>query len=550
MLLRGAYFLYIRKRLLKMSTREHISAKMRRVHSTNTTPELLFRKALWQRGLRYEICKTELPGKPDIVLPSRRIAIFVDGDLWHGGQWQHRGNVALEDQFGITPSKEYWLGKIRRNMERVCSATNSLLCSGWTVLRFWESEIHKNLESCVETTMKVIQRGSSPTRFSLLPRKSFAEFFAGVGLMRMGLEREGWFPDFANDIEKQKKEMYCGHFEADGVPFIVKDVHKISANEVPSVTLATASFPCNDLSLAGARAGIKAGSSSAFWGFVKILDDLGERRPPLVLLENVPGFLTSHKGSDFREALITLNQLGYTVDAFFLDAVSFVPQSRQRLFVVGILNTDTNQASSDFQLTGQFESGVRPKALSAFIEANTQINWKIRPLPPPPPSRLRLKDILDNLPDDAPEWWSAERAAYLLNQMSPRHREQADRMIASSRWSYGTVFRRMRNGRSMAELRVDGIAGCLRTPRGGSGRQILFKAGKNKYFARLLTPREAARLMGADGYRINVSLNQALFGFGDAVCVPVIEWIARYYLNPVVNELLRGKPLKGLAQGA
>ena len=101
----------------------------------------------------------------------------------------------------------------------------------------------------------------------------------------------------------------------------------------------------------------------------------------------------------------------------------------------------------------------------------------------------------------------------------------------------------------MAELRVDGIAGCLRTPRGGSGRQIIFKAGKGQYFARLLTPREAARLMGADNYRIKVSLNQALFGFGDAVCVPVIEWIARYYLNPVVNELLRSAPLKAMAQG-
>jgi len=83
----------------------------------------------------------------------------------------------------------------------------------------------------------------------------------------------------------------------------------------------------------------------------------------------------------------------------------------------------------------------------------------------------------------------------------------------------------------------DGVAGCLRTPRGGSGRQILFKAGHGTYFFRLLTPRECARLMGADNYRIEVPFNQALFGFGDAVCVPVIEWIARHYLNPVVNEL-------------
>src|SRR5260370_5299035 len=111
---------------MSVSTQPDISARMRRIHSTNTTPELLFRKALWQRGLRYAICKTELPGKPDIVLPSRRIAIFIDGDLWHGGQWQRRGKVALEDQFGAALSKDYWLGKIRLNLDRDCSASTNL----------------------------------------------------------------------------------------------------------------------------------------------------------------------------------------------------------------------------------------------------------------------------------------------------------------------------------------------------------------------------------------------------------------------------------------
>jgi DNA (cytosine-5)-methyltransferase 1 len=125
--------------------------------------------------------------------------------------------------------------------------------------------------------------------------------------------------------------------------------------------------------------------------------------------------------------------------------------------------------------------------------------------------------------------------------MSPRHRAVAEEKMAGSRWSYGTVFRRIRNGVSMAELRTDGIAGCLRTPRGGSARQILFKAGRGKYFARLLSPRECARLMGAGEYQIECSLNQALFGFGDAVCVPVVEWIAENYLNPVITELIHGK---------
>jgi DNA (cytosine-5)-methyltransferase 1 len=89
----------------------------------------------------------------------------------------------------------------------------------------------------------------------------------------------------------------------------------------------------------------------------------------------------------------------------------------------------------------------------------------------------------------------------------------------------------------MAELRTDGIAGCLRTPKGGSARQILFKAGYGRYAVRLLTPVECARLMGADTYKIKVPLNQALFGFGDAVCVPAVTWIAQNYLNPVANHL-------------
>lgn len=137
----------------------------------------------------------------------------------------------------------------------------------------------------------------------------------------------------------------------------------------------------------------------------------------------------------------------------------------------------------------------------------------------------------------APEWWSPERADYLLSQMSPRHSVLAQQMISSDEQSFGTVFRRVRNGKSMAELRVDGVAGCLRTPKGGSGRQILFVAGQGKYRARLLTARECARLMGADDFNITVPLNQALFGFGDAVCVPVIDWLARNYLNLELSEI-------------
>jgi DNA (cytosine-5)-methyltransferase 1 len=523
-------------------TARNISEIMKCVRSVDTTPETLFRKALWARGYRYSLHSQKLPGKPDIVLTSHRVAIFIDGDFWHGGQWRKRKLLALEEQFSKTSTKAYWLNKIRSNMRRDCKWSVSLLQHGWIVLRFWESQVIKDVEGCVNMTIEAISNKANINQHALFPQKTVAEFFSGIGLMRMGLERKGWNLLFANDIDQNKCKIYRDQFPDANEHLVEGDIHKLDPSTIPLITLATASFPCNDLSLAGARKGLQGNHSSAFWGFVEILEKMGDRKPPLVLLENVTGFLSSHGGSDLTNALLTLNNLGYRVDTLILDASRFVPQSRQRLFVVGILNNyqDADFAHEQLQF---FESDVRPKPLADFILKHKEIDWIIRPLPPQPQRSTCLNDILEDIPHTSNLWWSKERAEYLLNQMSPRHREIAEQMIKGSEYSYGTVFRRIRNEKSMAELRTDGTAGCLRTPRGGSGRQILFKAGKGQYYARLLTPRECARLMGADDFTINVPQNQALFGFGDAVCVPVIEWIAENYLNPVVNEMMRGKPL-------
>ncbi len=520
-----------------------ISSIMRKIRSTDTSPEVALRRALADRGLRLNNNVGDgLPGKPDIVLPAERIAIFIDGDFWHGGQWKKRKLASLEEQFAETPKRDYWVTKIRRNVNRDFGNTKKLLDEGWRVIRFWESQIGKDLETCVRITLEASKKKSKSDVCSIVPNRTVAEFFAGIGLMRVGLERKGWTVLFANDIDAQKCEMYRDHFPDADNHLVCGDIHHLKADLIPSVTLATASFPCNDLSLAGARKGLHGKESSAFWGFIGALENMKSRRPPIVLLENVTGFLSSHKGNDFRHALLALNKLGYSTDAFILDAAMFVPQSRQRLFVVGILESCIPSNEVREQLSF-YESPVRPPALADYILHNPEINWNIRTLPEPPTRKLCLTDILDDRDETSPEWWSAERADYLLNQMSPRHRGTAERMIRGRRYSYGTVFRRIRNDKSMAELRTDGVAGCLRTPRGGSGRQILFKAGQGKYFARLLNPRECARLMGADNYIIKAPLNQALFGFGDAVCVPVIEWLAEYYLNPVVNELMKGRPL-------
>lgn len=365
---------------------------------------------------------------------------------------------------------------------------------------------------------------------------SAAEFFAGIGLVRLALEAQGWKVAFANDIDPDKREMYELNFGP--ADFHLGDIHKIDANVLPQCDLFTASFPCNDLSIAGTWTGLNGKESSAFWGLIRILTDLCDRRPAIVLLENVVGFLQSNGGQDFEAALLALNKLGYTVDSFIVNAVHWVPQSRARLFVVAKID-DGGGGRNPFAM----ETDTRPEALFEFINLHQNIRWDIRKLPRLPLPTTRLRDVIEDLPDDDPHWWNRERAEYLFNQFSDRHLMAARLMMGQRTFQYATIFRRVRYCKSMAELRTDGIAGCLRTPRGGSGRQILFKAGKGRFQVRLLTSRECARLQGVpDSYKLDgIPLNQALFGFGDAVCVPAVRWIARHYLTPLAKKM-RGEP--------
>jgi DNA (cytosine-5)-methyltransferase 1 len=362
-------------------------------------------------------------------------------------------------------------------------------------------------------------------------RPEAAEFFSGIGLVRFALERQGWRVVFANDIDPEKAEMYRHNWPTDD-HLVVEDIHRLKAEDVPSCDLATASFPCNDLSIAGRWEGLNGKQSSAFWGLVSLLDRMGDRRPPFLMLENVVGFLMRHGGRDLDQALIALNKIGYVMDALILNAVHWVPQSRARLFLIG-----KRLAQSDSRSFARVKvSGARPRALAEFILSHPNVRWDIYDLPPLPDDCPRLGEIVEDLPADDPHWWNEKRANYFMNQLSAKHLAEAERMIAGKAVEYATAFRRVRKGRSMAELRTDGIAGCLRTPRGGSGRQILFKGGQGKFQVRLLTARECARLQGVpDSFVIDVGLNQALFGFGDAVCVPAVEWILSKYISKLVT---------------
>ena len=162
-----------------------------------------------------------------------------------------------------------------------------------------------------------------------------AEYFAGIGLVRMGLEQQGWRVIFANDSSLKKYEMYSGFFPDAALHYAVDDIFNLDPASVPATLLATCSFPCVDLSLAGNMNGIGGKHSSVFWGFIQILQEQANSAPPLVLVENVHGWLHSNGGKDFRLTVKALNDLGYTCDVIALDSLRFTPQSRPRIFLIG-----------------------------------------------------------------------------------------------------------------------------------------------------------------------------------------------------------------------
>ncbi len=352
-------------------------------------------------------------------------------------------------------------------------------------------------------------------------KKTAAEFFAGIGLVRMAFERAGWQVVFANDIDARKLAMYRDNFGGDH--FVLNDIRNIRAEMVPTVSLATASFPCIDLSLAGNRNGLNGSHSSAYWEFHRVIKQMHSRRPPNVLLENVVGLITSNRGQDLKQIIASLNELGYSCDIVILDAVHFVPQSRPRLFVTGRLDSGRN---SIFNVNPH---DARPERVVAFIRDHPELKWGHAELPPLPAMQRCLDRFVERLGPDAPHWWDKPRQRHLYEQMSPSHRKILRFLVEGRNLSFATVYKRVRPAGCRAELRADGIAGCLRTPRGGSSKQFLVQAGQGDWRVRNMTAREYARLQGVpDSFKLNVPYNQALWGFGDAVCVPAVEWVVKH----------------------
>jgi DNA (cytosine-5)-methyltransferase 1 len=368
------------------------------------------------------------------------------------------------------------------------------------------------------------------------PSYQFYEFFAGGGMARAGLSL-GWNCLFANDFDAKKAESYRANWG--NRHLVVSDIARVSTEQLKGrADLAWASFPCQDLSLAGNYRGLEGDRSRVFWSFWSLMVELRGvgRAPHMIALENVYGLLTSNGGEDFRTLVSALSKAGYRAGAMVIDAKHFVPQSRPRLFVLAV------DESIEIPRT-LIDDPTQPWHPDALYHAHDGLsdqvkkNWVWWNVPQPPKRTTKLVDVMEREPIDV-RWHTNEETAHLLGMMTKAHREKVNLAEQDSLRIkgpiVGSLYRRMRNGVQRAEVRFDDIAGCLRTPRGGSSRLTLAIIENGTTRTRLLGPREAARLMGLpESYVLPKSYNQAYHLCGDGVAVPIVRMLATQFFEQI-----------------
>ncbi len=380
-----------------------------------------------------------------------------------------------------------------------------------------------------------------------MARFSFYEFFCGGGMARAGLG-PAWRPLFANDFDPRKASAYAANWGRDGL--CVADVASLAAPDLPGVAdLAWASFPCQDLSLAGVGAGLDGKRSGAFWGFSAVMHALRAdgRAPKLIALENVGGTLTSKGGADFTAIAEALCGLGYRFGALTIDAARFLPQSRPRVFFVALWkDLPLPQRLSSAEPPLHHVSSALRRAAAALPEA-LAASWIWWRLPEPPSANVRLVDCLE---PDPQGWRDPAKTDMLVAALSPASLRDVALAQASGVRQVGALFRRTRPDgaggvKVQAEARFDGLAGCLRTPGGGSSRQFLIEVDGPSIRTRLMTPREAARLMGLpDSFRLPARTSDALHLIGDGVAPPVVRFLSENLLLPLMEAAEADTPAR------
>jgi DNA (cytosine-5)-methyltransferase 1 len=369
------------------------------------------------------------------------------------------------------------------------------------------------------------------------------EFFAGVGMVRVGLG-PNWPCSFANDFSPQKASVYASNFGREHL--VVRDIATITTSNLPGhAVLAWASPPCVDLSEAGKQLGLSAPRSGAVWPFLRLMKGLRneDRAPKTIIIENVPGWLSDKLVGDFIEVIEVLVAIRYRVSALMIDAASFVPQSRLRLFIIAI---DESVSIPDTMLGSFVDLGYPSDAIAKAyhrLPPRLQAQWLRWRLLEPSRRTTALVDLLDlNARNCAWEFSAAETQRYLL-MMDAANVDRVAKARALGRPIAGPFARRMRdvpgsNKRvQRVEVRFDGLVNALRFARGGgSSKQFVMIVDGGQTKMRAIQPREAARLMGlSDDFVLPNDPTAALSAMGDGVVTSVVKHIAEHILGPLLS---------------
>jgi DNA (cytosine-5)-methyltransferase 1 len=348
-------------------------------------------------------------------------------------------------------------------------------------------------------------------------RSPFLEFFAGSGLVSYALSpyfKTAW----ANDICLKKATVFLANHQ--NSPFELASITEIDGRHLPPSILSWASFPCQDLSLAGNGKGIRAKRSGLVWEWLRVMDEMPQR-PPLLAAENVVGLISTDEGAHYRELHKALVERGYKVGAILLDAVHWLPQSRPRIFVIAV---NTHVCIPQKLLADKATWAHSVAIQKAVVKLENWVWWN---LPKPGKHGLTLSEIVDfslTCHDDK----TSKKNLAMIPLAHMRQLEESGLLVAPG-------YKRIRNKRQVLELRFDDVAGCLRTPSGGSSRQYLVLKYGDEWRTRILSPREAARLMGApETFKLPGTFNDGYKAMGDAVAAPVAAYLAKHLLSPLV----------------
>lgn len=368
-------------------------------------------------------------------------------------------------------------------------------------------------------------------------QRSFAEFFAGGGMVSQALTPQ-WTCAFANDFDAKKAVSYTRNHS--GPPVLkLGDIAEVTAEDIPGApSLIWGSSPCQDLSVAGKGAGLKGARSGTYYEFWRVIDELIEagRGPQVVAVENVVGSLNSGGGRDFVQMCDAFAKRGFSFGAMIIDAVHFLPQSRPRLFIVGVRSGGgLPRGAGPLNWLG----GHRVQAGFDRLPRRLQRRWIWWNLPEPCVEVASIAPMIVRSPRDV-VWHSEAETARLVGMMNPVNLAKLKAAQKTGKRQIGFVYKRTRhdeNGRKVqrAEVRFDGIAGCLRTPGGGSSRQIILDVRRNSLKSRLLSVREAARLMGLDdSYTLPAAYNEGYHLMGDGVAVPVVRYLDDHLFSKLI----------------